>query len=37
MLETWNDGIMDSRKMGQWFIGKIALDMEIDNVIDNLF
>ena len=31
-MEYWNDGIMGSGKMGQWFIGKIRLDMEIKNV-----
>ncbi len=37
MLEYWNDGIMGFGKMGQWFIGKIPLDMEIDNVIEKNF
>jgi hypothetical protein len=34
MLEYWNGGTMGSGKMGQWFIGQISLDMEIDNLID---
>jgi hypothetical protein len=32
MLEYWNDGTMGSGKMGQWFIGKIPLDMEGVNI-----
>jgi hypothetical protein len=32
MLEYWNDGTMGSGKMGKWFLGKIPLNMEIDNV-----
>jgi hypothetical protein len=28
MLEYWNDGIMGSGKMGQWFTGKMPLDLE---------
>jgi hypothetical protein len=28
MLEYWNNGTMGCGKMGQWFIGKIPLDME---------
>ena len=31
-MEYCNDGIMGSGKIGQWFIGKIPLDMKIDNV-----
>jgi len=30
MLECWNDGIMGPGKMGQWFIGKIPLDKDIN-------
>ena len=36
-LEYWNDGIMPAcrqtgvlKKMGQWFIGKISLDREVN-------
>jgi hypothetical protein len=28
MLEYWNDGIMGSGEMGQWFAGKMPLDLE---------
>jgi hypothetical protein len=31
MMEYRNDGTMGSGKMGQWFIGKTPLDMEVAN------
>jgi len=30
ILEYWNDGIMGSGKMWQWFIGKFLIEMEIN-------
>ncbi|MBW2311139.1 MAG: hypothetical protein JRF35_08705 [Deltaproteobacteria bacterium] len=39
-LEYWNDGMMPAcrqtgvlKKMGQWFIGKISLDREVNKWI----
>jgi hypothetical protein len=30
MLEYWNDGTMGSYRIGQWFIGKFSLEIEVN-------
>jgi hypothetical protein len=37
MLEYWNDGIMGSEEMRQWFVGQNSSDMENDNLIEEEF
>jgi hypothetical protein len=35
MLEQWNDGIMGSGKMEDWFIGKIPFYKDISKTISS--
>jgi hypothetical protein len=37
MLEYWNDGIMGSEEMRQWFVVQNSNDVENDNLIEKEF